>query len=69
MITEKRIKEIKRRYKDVFDILEDYDKTHALPFQRKRINISLSNKTIKRLNDLSKKQNRPISHLIEEKFA
>ena len=69
MITEKRIKEIKRKYKDVFEMLEDYDKTRQLPFQRRRINISLSNKTIEKLNLLSKKVNKPISHLIEEKFA
>ena len=30
------IKKILKKYKDVFDALENYDKTQELPFQRKR---------------------------------
>ena len=36
------INKILREYKDVFEALEKYDKTQELPFQRKRIDITLS---------------------------
>jgi len=66
MITTKKIQKIKKKYKDVFEILEDYDKTHELPFQRKRIDVTLSVQTINKLKKLSKKTGKPISHIIEE---
>ena len=49
-------------------MLENYDKTRELPFQRKRIDITLSTTTIKKLKELSKKTGKPVSRLIEEKF-
>ena len=52
----------------MFEILEEYDKTHELPFNRKRIDVTLSIKTINKLKELSKKTGKPVSHLIEEKF-
>lgn len=66
MISEKRIKEIKKKYKDVFETLENYDKTHELPFQRKRIDVTLSIETINKLKKTSKETGKPISHIIEE---
>lgn len=66
MINEKRIKEIKKKYKDVFETLENYDKTHELPFQRKRIDITLSVEIINKLRKMSKQTGKPISHIIEE---
>lgn len=69
MITKKRINEIKKKYKDVFEILENYDKTHELPFQRKRIDVTLSIQTINKLKRLSKQTDKPISHIIEEKVV
>ena len=68
MITIKKIQQIKKKYKDIFEILENYDKTHELPFQRKRIDVTLSVQTINRLKELSKKIKKPISHIIEEKI-
>ena len=62
------IKKILKKYKDVFEALENYDKTRELPFQRKRIDITLSVDTIRKLKDLRDKTGKPISHLIEEKF-
>jgi len=62
------IKKILKKYKDVFDALENYDKTRELPFQRKRIDITLSVNTIKKLKILKEKTGKPISYLIEEKF-
>lgn len=68
MITEQKIKEIMKKYKDVFETLENYDKTHELPFQRKRIDVTLSIETINKLKKISKKTGKPISHIIEEKI-
>ncbi len=62
------IKKIMKKYKDVFDALENYDKTRELPFQRKRIDITLSVDTINKLKKLKEKTRKPISQIIEEKF-
>jgi hypothetical protein len=63
---QKTIEKIMRKYKDVFETLENYDKTGELPFQRKRIDITLSVKTINKLKEASKKTGKPISRIIEE---
>lgn len=63
------IQRIMRKYKDVFETIENYDKTRELPFQRKRIDITLSVKTINKLKKLKEKTGKPISQLIEEKFS
>ncbi len=62
------IRRILRKYKDVFDALENYDKTRELPFQRKRIDITLSVQTINKLKRMSEKTGKPISRIIEEKI-
>jgi len=67
-LTKKQIKKILKKYKDVFEALENYDKTMELPFQRKRIDITLSVETINKLKAIRKKTGKPISHIIEEKF-
>ncbi len=56
-----------KKYKELFKALEDYDKTRELPSYRKRIDITLSVRTINKLRELSKKTGEPISHIIEEK--
>lgn len=66
MISKQKIETIRRKYKDVFGILENYDKTHELPFERKRIDITLSIETIKKLKELSKKTKKPVSRIIED---
>jgi hypothetical protein len=63
---EKTIEKIMRKYKDVFETLENYDETGELPFQRKRIDVTLSVKTINHLKETSKKTGKPISRIIEE---
>jgi len=55
------------KYKEMFQALEDYDKTRELPFQRKRIDITLSVNAIRKLREISKKTGKPISRIIEEK--
>jgi len=68
MLKQTQINKILRKYKDVFETLKNYDKTHELPFQRRRIDITLSVKTINKLKRLSKETGKPISHIIEQKI-
>lgn len=68
-LTNKRINDLMRKHKDAFDILEEYDRTRELPFQRKRIDITLSVETINKLKKLKEKLGKPISHIIEERFV
>jgi hypothetical protein len=65
---QKEINKILKKYKYVFEVLENYDKTHELPFQRKRIDITLSVRTINKLKEESKKTGKPVSHIVEEKI-
>jgi len=59
---------ILKKYKDIFKALENYDKTRELPFQRKRIDITLSVEAINKLNRLKKQTGKPISRIIEDKI-
>jgi len=65
---EKTIKRILKENKESFEMLENYDKTRELPFQRKRIDITLSVATINKLKIIKKKTGKPISRIIEEKL-
>lgn len=60
--------EILKKYKKAFEMLENYDKTGELPFQRKRIDITLSVETLNKLKKLKEKTGKPISQIIEEKI-
>ena len=68
MIKQKQINKIMKKYKNVFETLENYDKTHELPFQRKRIDVTLSVATINKLKAMKKKTGKPISRIIEERI-
>ncbi len=48
-LNKKTISKILKENKKAFEILENYDKTRELPFQRKRIDITLSVETINKL--------------------
>ena len=61
-------KTILEKYKDVFETLENYDKTGELPFQRKRIDITLSVETLNKLKKIKEKTRKPISRIIEERI-
>ena len=65
-MNKKEIDKIMKKYKDIFEDLENYDKTHELPFHRKRIDITLSVRTINKLKEESRKTGKPVSHIIEE---
>ena len=62
------IKKIMKEYKNLFETLENYDKTRELPFQRKRIDITLSVESINKLKKIKEKTGKPISQIIEEKI-
>ena len=64
----KTINRILKENKETFEILENYDKTHELPFQRKRIDVTLSVEIINKLRKLKQETGKPISRIIEEKF-
>lgn len=55
-----------RKYKELFEALETYDRTRELPFQRKRIDITLSVRTINKLKELKEKTGRSVSEIIED---
>ena len=61
-------KYILNKYSELFLALEEYDKTRELPFQRKKIYITLSLAILKKLEELRLKTGKPISRIIEEKF-
>lgn len=52
-LDEKQIKRIMEKHKEDFAILEEYDKTHELPTQRKRIDITL---LVRAINKLKRKK-------------
>lgn len=66
-LDKKTINKILKENKKAFEMLENYDKTRELPFQRKRIDVTLSVETINKLKKLKELTGKPISHIIEEK--
>lgn len=67
-MNQKEINKILKKYKREFEILENYDKTKELPFQRKRIDLTLSIEAINKLKQIKAKTGKPISRIIEEKI-
>ncbi len=57
---------ILQEYKELFDMLEEYDRTRQLPFDRVRVDITLSRQTLKNLKSLQRKTGKPLSRIIEE---
>ncbi|MEK6908439.1 MAG: ribbon-helix-helix protein, CopG family [Nanoarchaeota archaeon] len=64
--SDEKIKHILHKYKEMFAVLEQYDKTREWPIGRARLDITLSRKTILKLKKLKEKTGKPISHIIEE---
>jgi len=67
-LKQQQINKIMKKYKDVFEALENYDKTREIGFQRKRIDITLSVETINKLKKIKEKTGKPISRIIEERI-
>ena len=51
---------------DVNRIYEEFDKTRVFPWTRKKINLTLSVETINKLKELSIKNKKPISRIVDE---
>lgn len=60
------ITHLRKKYRHVFAILEQYDKTREWSLGKVRIDITLDKRTVKKLRALKEKTQKPISHLIEE---
>jgi len=67
-LNKKTISRILKENKEAFEMLENYDKKRELPFQRKRIDITLSVETINKLKEMRTKTGKPISRIIEERI-
>ena len=67
-LNKKTISRILRENKEAFEMLENYDKTRELPFQKRRIDITLSVGTINKLKEMKAKTGKPISQIIEERI-
>ncbi len=61
-----KIQQILRKHKDVFDTLEEYDRTREWPIGRKRIDITLTKRIIKKLKQEKERTGKPVSRIIEE---
>ncbi len=68
-LNEKKIKYILKEYKEMFETLENYDKTREWPIGRARIDITLSKRTIQKLKKIKEKTGKPISNIIEEAIS
>jgi len=67
-MNKKQINKILKENKELFEMLENYDKTKELPFQRKKIYLTLAVATINKLKRLREQTGKPISRIIEEKI-
>ncbi len=65
-LSEQEIQRIFRKYKEVFEEMEHYGRTREKLWERKRIDITLKGKVIKKLKEISQKTGKPVSHIIEE---
>ena len=68
-LNKRMISRILKENKKTFAMLENYDKTRELPFQRKRIDVTLSVETINKLKAIKEKTGKPISRIIEERIC
>ena len=64
-LNNKTIDRIMKKYKDIFETLEEYDKTRAWPIGRVRIDITLDKRLIKKLKEESIRTGKPVSRIIE----
>lgn len=66
MISKKTIKKILRENKEYFEAFKHYDETKEWLLGRKRIDITLDIKIIKKLKEMRKKTGKPVSRIIED---
>ncbi len=58
--------DILKKYKEAFEQLENYDKTRELDIGRKRIDITLNKKLIKKLKTVAESKHKAVSRIIED---
>lgn len=68
-LNNKEIKRIFEKYKQNFIEMEHYDQTREVLWARKRIDITLQQRVIRKLRQISEKIGKPISRIIEEAVA
>jgi len=68
-LNEKNIKRIFNKYKKSFQEMEHYDQTREILWARKRIDITLNQRTIKKLREMKDKTGKPVSQIIEDAVA
>lgn len=66
MISKKTINRILKENKEYFDALKYYDETRKWVLGRKRIDITLDGRIIKKLEEIRRKRGKPISRVIED---
>ena len=65
-LNNKEIKRIFSKYKQSFIEMEHYDRTREILWGRKRIDITLQQRVINKLKEISKRTGKPVSRIIEE---
>jgi len=65
-LNNKEIRRIFEKYKQSFIEMEHYDKTREILWARKRIDITLQQRVIKKLKEMSGRTGKPVSRIIEE---
>lgn len=63
---EERMKRILKKYERDFAEMALYDETREILWAKKRLDITLTYRLIKKLKDISQKTGKPVSHIIEE---
>jgi len=65
-LNKKNIKKIFKKYKNSFQEMEHYDRTREILWARKRIDLTLNHRIIKKLREIKARTSKPISRIIEE---
>jgi len=65
-LNKKEIRRIFEKYKQNFIEMEHYDRTREILWARKRLDITLQQRVINKLKEMSRKTGKPVSRIIEE---
>ena len=65
-LNNKEIRRIFGKYKQNFIEMENYDRTREILWARKRIDITLQQRVINKLKEISERTGKPVSRIIEE---
>ena len=68
-LTKKQHEKIMKQGKELFEMLEVYDKTREWPIGRERLDVTLSKRIIDKLRTMKEETGTPISRIIEEAIS